>query len=64
MLIRRTEAGLRVWAPAKVNLFLEVLRRRMDGYHELTTLMLAVGLYDDSVAQSSYAKARIPAHHP
>jgi 4-diphosphocytidyl-2-C-methyl-D-erythritol kinase len=35
-----------VWAPAKVNLFLEVLGRRPDGYHELETLMLAVSLYD------------------
>jgi 4-diphosphocytidyl-2-C-methyl-D-erythritol kinase len=46
MLIRRSEAGVLVRAPAKVNLFLEVLRRRADGYHELTTLMLAVSLYD------------------
>jgi len=35
-----------VRAPAKVNLFLEVLRRRDDGYHDLATLMVAVGLYD------------------
>jgi 4-diphosphocytidyl-2-C-methyl-D-erythritol kinase len=35
-----------VWAPAKVNLFLEVTARRPDGYHELRTLMVAVGLYD------------------
>jgi 4-diphosphocytidyl-2-C-methyl-D-erythritol kinase len=46
MLIRRCAGGLRVWAPAKVNLFLEVLGRRPDGYHELATLMVAVGLYD------------------
>ena len=37
---------MRVWAPAKVNLFLEVLGRRPDGYHELATLMTAVSLYD------------------
>ncbi len=35
-----------VRAPAKVNLFLEVLQRRPDGYHELATLMTAVSLYD------------------
>ncbi len=34
------------WAPAKVNLFLEVLGRRPDGYHELETLLLAVDLFD------------------
>src|SRR4051812_10878170 len=35
-----------VWAPAKVNLFLEVLGKRPDGYHEIATLMVAVRLYD------------------
>jgi len=35
-----------VWAPAKVNLYLEVLAKRTDGYHEVATLMVAVGLYD------------------
>ena len=35
-----------VWAPAKVNLFLEVLRKRPDGFHEIATLIVAVGLYD------------------
>jgi len=35
-----------VWAPAKVNLYLEVLAKRADGYHEIATLMVAVSLYD------------------
>src|SRR5262249_16004787 len=35
-----------VWAPAKVNLFLEVLGKRADGYHEIATLMAAIRLYD------------------
>jgi 4-diphosphocytidyl-2-C-methyl-D-erythritol kinase len=46
MLIRRDGAAVRVLAPAKVNLFLEVLGRRPDGYHELTSLMVAVSLFD------------------
>jgi 4-diphosphocytidyl-2-C-methyl-D-erythritol kinase len=46
MLIRRYQDSLIVRAPAKVNLHLEVLKRRDDGYHELATLMVAVGLYD------------------
>jgi len=37
---------VRAWAPAKVNLFLEALGRRADGYHDLATLMVAVSLYD------------------
>lgn len=33
-------------APAKVNLYLEILGKRADGFHELETLMLAVDLCD------------------
>jgi 4-diphosphocytidyl-2-C-methyl-D-erythritol kinase len=32
--------------PAKLNLFLEILGRRPDGYHELSTVMAPVGVYD------------------
>lgn len=32
--------------PAKLNLFLEILGKRPDGYHELSTVMAPVGLYD------------------
>jgi len=35
-----------VLAPAKINLFLEVLAKRPDGYHELETLMTAVDAFD------------------
>jgi 4-diphosphocytidyl-2-C-methyl-D-erythritol kinase len=38
---------VRVLAPAKVNLDLEVLGRREDGFHELRTTMLLVGLADE-----------------
>ena len=37
---------LKVHAPAKVNLSLEVLGKRSDGYHELRTIMQAVDLRD------------------
>lgn len=40
---------LRVLAPAKVNLYLRVLGRRQDGYHELITLMQPVDLCDELV---------------
>jgi 4-diphosphocytidyl-2-C-methyl-D-erythritol kinase len=46
MFHERHADALRVWAPAKVNLFLEVLGKRADGYHEIATLMVAVSLYD------------------
>ena len=34
-------------APAKVNLFLRVLNRREDGYHEIETLFQSVSLADE-----------------
>ena len=34
-------------APAKINLFLEVVGRRADGYHDVDTLTLAVSLFDE-----------------
>ena len=37
---------MRLAAPAKVNLHLEVLRRRPDGYHEIETILQAVDLHD------------------
>lgn len=46
MKVRPEHGGLRVDAPAKLNLFLEILGKRPDGYHELETLMVTVGLYD------------------
>jgi 4-diphosphocytidyl-2-C-methyl-D-erythritol kinase len=33
-------------APAKINLTLEILGRRTDGYHNLSSVVQAVGLYD------------------
>lgn len=32
--------------PAKINLFLEILGRRPDGYHDLATVMAPVSVYD------------------
>ena len=41
-----TAATIEIQAPAKVNLFLEVLGLRDDGYHEIATVMQAVSLCD------------------
>src|SRR6188768_3835823 len=46
MIIRDVNAGVEVLAPAKLNLFLEILGKRPDGYHEVETLMVAVDLHD------------------
>ena len=36
----------RILAPAKLNLGLEILGKRADGYHEIRTIMQAISLYD------------------
>jgi 4-diphosphocytidyl-2-C-methyl-D-erythritol kinase len=42
----RTADAVVIWAPAKVNLYLEVLAKRADGYHDIASLMVAVSRYD------------------
>lgn len=42
----RSDNGVVVHAPAKINLFFEVLGKRSDGYHEVETLMTPIDLYD------------------
>jgi 4-diphosphocytidyl-2-C-methyl-D-erythritol kinase len=46
MRFRQVGPSLVVHTPAKLNLFLEILAKRQDGYHELETLMVAVDLFD------------------
>ncbi len=38
--------SISIEAPAKINLFLDVLRKRSDGYHDLKMVMQTVSLYD------------------
>lgn len=42
-----TGSGLRVQAPAKINIYLEVGRKRPDGFHDIDSLFQAVSLYDE-----------------
>jgi 4-diphosphocytidyl-2-C-methyl-D-erythritol kinase len=46
-------------APAKLNLFLEVLGRRPDGYHELRTVMAPVSLFDRLEIRAARAGTRV-----
>lgn len=40
---------LKLSSPAKVNLFLRILRKRLDGYHDLISLMCCVDLSDEII---------------
>lgn len=46
MRLRRQGLSHVVDTPAKLNLSLEILGRRPDGYHEIETVMVSIGLYD------------------
>ncbi|MCA9132819.1 MAG: 4-(cytidine 5'-diphospho)-2-C-methyl-D-erythritol kinase [Planctomycetales bacterium] len=46
MLIERQADWVRIEAPAKINLFLEVLGKRPDGFHEVETLLCPISLFD------------------
>lgn len=36
-------------APAKINIFLRVIRKRADGYHDIFSLMQKISLYDELI---------------
>jgi 4-diphosphocytidyl-2-C-methyl-D-erythritol kinase len=55
---------LRILSPAKVNLFLYVLGRRPDGYHDLFSLMCRIGLYDEIILNPTSADISITCSDP
>ena len=59
--------SLTIQSPAKVNLFLRVLKQRPDGYHELETLFHRVSLCDRLVLKkitSKHTLFRLTTNHP
>ena len=56
--------ALRVPAYAKINLGLEVLGKREDGYHELRTLFQTIDLHDDLVVRLRPRGLAVRCDHP
>lgn len=57
--------SLRVRSYAKINLGLEVLRLREDGYHELRTLFQSIDLHDDlTLHLTRTGRIRVSCDHP
>jgi 4-diphosphocytidyl-2-C-methyl-D-erythritol kinase len=58
------ERVVRLHAPAKINLFLRVLGKREDGYHELETVFQAVDLEDELIIHKAPARSslEVPGH--
>jgi len=54
---------LELLAPAKINLFLHVIGRRPDGYHELRSLMCCIDLYDRLLLQFGTSHNEIVCMH-
>jgi 4-diphosphocytidyl-2-C-methyl-D-erythritol kinase len=44
---------IKILAPAKINLFLRILNKRKDGYHDIETVSEKVSLYDKIVLEES-----------
>jgi 4-diphosphocytidyl-2-C-methyl-D-erythritol kinase len=58
-------AELTVWAPAKINLHLEVLGLRADGFHELAMVMQSIDLLDGlELAPTADARIHLSCDRP
>jgi 4-diphosphocytidyl-2-C-methyl-D-erythritol kinase len=64
MMTKTKTKSLRVRSLAKINLGLEVLGLRQDGYHELRTIFQTIDLHDDIVLRSGGTGIRVTCDHP
>jgi len=64
MQITRLSRGLKILSPAKVNLYLEVIARRTDGYHEIESVMQAISLFDELYMQEREKGISVRTDHP
>jgi 4-diphosphocytidyl-2-C-methyl-D-erythritol kinase len=58
-------SGMKILSPAKINLFLHVRGKRLDGYHELFSLICRINLFDEISLQLSEGNGvEISCAHP
>ncbi|MEK7310303.1 MAG: 4-(cytidine 5'-diphospho)-2-C-methyl-D-erythritol kinase [Planctomycetota bacterium] len=62
--ITRLSNGLKVLSPAKINLFLEVLGKRQDGFHEIESIMQTVSLFDTLYLHPIKSGIKVITNHP
>jgi len=55
---------LAIPSPAKINLFLKVVGRRPDGYHEIITLISRIRLFDTVVLAFDQPSTSVKCSHP
>lgn len=55
---------IKIFAPAKINLFLHVVKKRPDGYHELVSLMCCIKLYDTIFLKTGERSISVSCDHP
>ena len=55
---------MKLFSPAKLNLFLHVTGRRPDGYHELETLMVCLDLCDEITLDFQACEISVTCNHP
>ncbi len=51
----KLQRGLNIRSPGKINLSLQVLRKRNDGFHDIRSLMVSVGLEDELTVEATDA---------
>ena len=59
-----SDGSLELFSPAKVNLFLRIIRRRPDGYHDLASLFHTVAFGDKLMLQAPPLYARVASGSP
>jgi len=64
MKITRLPNGLKILSPAKINLFLEVLGKRPDGFHEIESVMQTVSLVDTLYLHPIKSGIKVITNHP